>query len=29
MNPTKLESKIANRLGKRAHEFNGVYTRLD
>ena len=29
MNPTKLESKTANRLGKKAHEYNGVYTRLD
>ena len=29
MNPTKLESKAANRLGKKAHEYNSVYTRLD
>ena len=29
MNPTKLESKTANRPGKKGHEYNGVYTRLD
>ena len=29
MNPTKLESKTADRPGKKAHEYNGVYTRLD
>ena len=29
MNPTKLESKTTNRPSKKAHEYNGVYTRLD
>ena len=29
MNPTKLESKTANKPGKKGHEYNGVYTRLD
>ena len=29
MNLTKLESKTADRPGKREHEHNGVYTRLD
>ena len=29
MNPTKLELETTDRPGKKAHEYNGVYTRLD
>ena len=29
MNPTKLASKTADRPSKKAHEYNGIYTRLD